>query len=161
AMLCVFITHATNLPLWMGLDIFFVLSGFLITQILLSLKKNPAEGYWRSFYLRRAIRVLPPYVLFLLIAVFAWKMPFAKTWYWYLFLSANVGSALHEIGRGPWAPLWSLALEEQFYLIWPWFVLFCSVRVLQRLLIGLMISAPLLRMLVMPYMADTYAIAHV
>jgi peptidoglycan/LPS O-acetylase OafA/YrhL len=123
---------------WCGVDLFFVLSGFLITGILL--RSKDGERYLRNFYLRRALRIFPAYYA-LLIAVFVVLPPFVpidetfgalrddQVWYWtYL---TNVLYA-----REGWPPvsgvghLWSLAVEEQFYLLWPLVVLVCGRRTL-------------------------------
>ena len=69
AILMVFATHAFHAPLlWTGVDLFFVLSGYLITRILLGLKEQREQrGYWIPFYWRRACRILPPYAVFLVV----------------------------------------------------------------------------------------------
>ena len=70
AILMVFATHALSIPLlWMGVDLFFVLSGYLITGILLRLKEERITGgsYWKPFYFRRIRRIMPPYIGFLIL----------------------------------------------------------------------------------------------
>jgi peptidoglycan/LPS O-acetylase OafA/YrhL len=110
---------------WTGVDLFFVLSGFLITGILLDSKGHPL--YFRSFYARRALRIFPLYyaALFLFFVVpraipsvpatysFAWH---DQRWFWfYLGNFHPLGpDAKQFIGQ-----FWSLAIEEQFYLVWP------------------------------------------
>jgi peptidoglycan/LPS O-acetylase OafA/YrhL len=107
---------------WTGVDIFFVLSGFLITGILLDARGDgPVRppGYYRAFYTRRALRIFPVYYAFLAYIFILRKaqVPSGAWWYWtYL---TNVMFA-----RVGWTPsiephLWSLAVEEQFYLFWP------------------------------------------
>jgi peptidoglycan/LPS O-acetylase OafA/YrhL len=116
-----------NHTAWFLVPIFFVLSGFLITRILLNTQDR--DGYFRVFYFRRAIRVLPLYylTLFVLAAIVAvqhWQ--FHRGWILYLVYLENFKfSALQNEGHFNTAHLWSLALEEQFYLIWPviiWFL---------------------------------------
>jgi peptidoglycan/LPS O-acetylase OafA/YrhL len=124
---------------WIGVDLFFVLSGFLITGILYDTKASP--NYFTSFYGRRVLRIFPLYYGFLtvtLLAVPLWLSADAATrlttgqgWYWsYL---SNVQVAL----SGWQEPLhlghfWSLAVEEQFYLLWPFVVIaFARRRLLQ------------------------------
>src|ERR1019366_2649455 len=108
-------------------DLFFVLSGFLITGILLASKGQP--GYFRSFYIRRALRIIPLYytVLFVLVAAYGYAN-YAAYWNFALGLSANlsnlIGARIPEGG----GPMWSLAVEEQFYLFWPVVVLLLSRR---------------------------------
>jgi peptidoglycan/LPS O-acetylase OafA/YrhL len=121
---------------WTGVDLFFVLSGFLITGILLDTRGSPS--FFRSFYARRLLRIVPLYTATLL--VFCVALPAAlpnhagfqalradAPWYWaYL---ANVLVAWR--GWPDFAPLshlWSLAVEEQFYLVWPVVVLACGRR---------------------------------
>ncbi len=106
---------------WVGVDLFFVLSGFLITGILLDTASH--SGYYRRFYIRRALRILPIYVAVLLALAFVTGtglLPHAVAWSFLgisvLFLSnfATVFKISCSYGV-----LWSLAVEEHFYLLWP------------------------------------------
>jgi peptidoglycan/LPS O-acetylase OafA/YrhL len=125
-----------------GVRLFFVLSGFLITGILLRCRdriaagKSPRGFQLRQFYLRRSLRILPAFYATLLVAA-ALQMGSARpTFWWHFFYASNFLLAW----RGTWLDLvthfWSLAVEEQFYLVWPWLVLFVSPRRLP-LFIGL------------------------
>ncbi len=147
AILMVFAAHALHVPmLWMGVDLFFVLSGYLITGILLHLREQrEVEGYWGPFYLRRAQRILPPYLGFLIFVALAFAPPWRHIWYWYVFFGANFPLALGRVTVEALAPLWSLAVEEQFYLIWPLIVLRCKNDRLRRIAFSVVILAPLLR----------------
>jgi peptidoglycan/LPS O-acetylase OafA/YrhL len=110
---------------WAGVDLFFVLSGFLITGILLDTR--PAVNYFQSFYARRALRIFPLYAAFLCIALTVFPVIVARDWlpapgdrWLYLCYLTN----WLALWKGPWrhsvvAHLWSLAVEEQFYLCWP------------------------------------------
>jgi peptidoglycan/LPS O-acetylase OafA/YrhL len=92
----VFATHTLNLPLfWMGVDLFFVISGYLITKILLSLKERDANGesYWTAFYFRRMQRILPPYVVFLVVLSGFYSVCWKQSWYCYLFFDSQGQSA--------------------------------------------------------------------
>jgi peptidoglycan/LPS O-acetylase OafA/YrhL len=145
AILMVFVTHAAHAPLlWAGVDLFFVLSGYLITGILLRLKQQYASGYFRPFYLRRARRILPPYFLFLIVAAAVFSIRWSA-FIWCILFSANIGLAFGKISASVLTPLWSLAVEEQFYLIWPWVVLLCDTRRLKRIALFVMVASPLLR----------------
>lgn len=111
---------------WSGVDLFFVLSGFLITGILYDTKASP--GYYRNFYLRRVLRIFPPY--YLLAVIYLSLTPvLAAHWKWgQLSFLVYLGYPLALIwpGLGEVSPfvhithLWSLCAEEQFYMIWPW-----------------------------------------
>ncbi|MDX2263850.1 MAG: acyltransferase [Hyphomicrobiales bacterium] len=114
---------------WIGVQLFFVLSGFLITGILLEARGE--AHYFRNFYARRALRILPVYVATLLAAgAINWAGLNAPTHhpacYW-LFVS-NICIA----ATGEWDALlgvtWSLAVEEQFYILWPFLVAFVAPR---------------------------------
>ncbi|HEX6536754.1 MAG TPA: acyltransferase [Gemmatimonadaceae bacterium] len=140
---------------WVGVDLFFVLSGFLITGILLDAKGG--ARYFRSFYARRVLRIFPLYFAF--VAAALWIAP-ALGWN-----GPNQGPLLHErqgwfwtymvnvlVARHGWAGappdtghLWSLAVEEQFYLAWPLVVALSSRRALARIAIGAIVTASLLR----------------
>jgi peptidoglycan/LPS O-acetylase OafA/YrhL len=123
---------------WVGVDLFFVLSGFLITGILVDAKG--ATYYFRNFYLRRSLRIFPLYYAFLVVilVLLPWVRPGSmehlegQGWLWtYLsnVLFARVGwegMPEHTIH------LWSLAIEEQFYLLWPLVVFLCDRKTLVR-----------------------------
>jgi peptidoglycan/LPS O-acetylase OafA/YrhL len=131
---------------WAGVDLFFVLSGFLITGILHDSRGN--DGFFRIFYARRFFRIFPLYygalVLFLVVLPLsgaAWKAletgPKEQFWLWAYV--TNIRIALdNDWGRVPKALIhfWSLAVEEQFYLAWPFLVYFASRRVVLRLCAG-------------------------
>jgi peptidoglycan/LPS O-acetylase OafA/YrhL len=139
---------------WIGVDLFFVLSGFLITGILYD-SKNSA-GYFRTFYARRSLRIFPLY--YGVLAAFFFVLPLVfptsaavrhhtadELWYW-THLS-NVEIALHGWGEISLyvGHFWSLAVEEQFYLVWPIVVLLLSGRQLLRFCAGVMVFSLALR----------------
>jgi len=111
---------------WSGVDLFFVLSGFLITGILLDSRGSPR--YFRVFYLRRALRIFPLYFAYLfLILIVARFLLLAYTgsdlwnstnpwWYFTYLLNWKSDQGYNDLVLGH---LWSLAIEEQFYLVWP------------------------------------------
>jgi peptidoglycan/LPS O-acetylase OafA/YrhL len=106
---------------WAGVDLFFVLSGFLITGILLDTKSN--KGFYKTFLIRRALRILPLYYAVLL--VFAFLSPHFSTTNWFedyqIYFWTHTSNYLF-LTKGFFRPLghfWSLAIEEQFYLLWP------------------------------------------
>jgi len=120
---------AATLPGWMGVNLFFVLSGFLITGILLDTK--PKADYYRSFYTRRALRILPLYYgVLLLLAVLTRTGWVNRQASWaFLGLSFFYLSNVTGLFGVPmqYGVLWSLAVEEHFYLLWP-----AAVRSLSR-----------------------------
>jgi peptidoglycan/LPS O-acetylase OafA/YrhL len=144
------VNHTFHLPLtWAGVDVFFVLSGFLITGILLSRKRQP-KTYFGYFYGRRIFRILPSYYVTLLVfgVLFGWST--FHPWPTLVFFGMNIQTFFTQ-HPSP-LPLWSLAVEEQFYLVFPFLVLYCSERMLKRLLIAALIVTPLLRMLAAPFL---------
>jgi peptidoglycan/LPS O-acetylase OafA/YrhL len=161
AILMVFADHALLIPLlWMGVDLFFVLSGYLITGILLRLKeqRRAGGGYWKPFYVRRMRRIIPPYLGFLVVLTFVFRPHWAQIWYWYAFFGANLALALGRVQVAAMSPLWSLAVEEQFYFIWPWVVLLCSRKTLRRVALAVIIVSPLLRAGFTPVFATHFPI---
>jgi peptidoglycan/LPS O-acetylase OafA/YrhL len=153
AILMVFAAHAFGAPLsWMGVDLFFVLSGYLITGILLRLKESRTRGgsYWSPFYFRRMRRILPPYVAFLVVLSLFFRVPWGHIWYWYVFFVPNIPLALGKVMIAAMGSLWSLGVEEQFYFVWPWLVLACSTQGLRRVALGVVVISPLLRAISTP-----------
>lgn len=110
---------------WLGVDLFFVLSGFLITGILLDTRDDPRV--FRNFYARRALRLLPLYVVLMLaialVSRFALGQPFTRWTLPFFAYAANLvinfGAANGVAPLFDMTSLWSLAVEEQFYLLWP------------------------------------------
>jgi peptidoglycan/LPS O-acetylase OafA/YrhL len=153
---------------WMGVQLFFVLSGFLITRILLETQDSP--GYFSSFYSRRALRIFPLYYatlifLFLLLpalgqtpALLAEDMPFSRqAWLW-TYLSNWTGPRGLGGGSPPVFHFWSLAVEEQFYLLWPLVVLFCTPKRLMQVCGGVVIASLLCRAIYLAVGTDPTAI---
>ncbi len=150
AILLVFVNHAFKVKLtWAGVDLFFVLSGFLITGILLGVKHLRAGAYYGRFYGRRARRILPPYLLLLAITPVFFGVGWLRFGYMYGFLM-NFVTAFGIPHLSSLDVLWSLAVEEQFYLVWPVLVLLLNERALAWAVGVLMVAAPLLRYVCSP-----------
>jgi peptidoglycan/LPS O-acetylase OafA/YrhL len=123
-----------------GVNLFFVLSGFLITGLLLDSRGR--RDYYRRFYIRRALRILPAYYALLLILALSGiaSRPFLAMSFFY---SANL-SVLFGIAMS-YPVLWSLAVEEHFYLAWPAVVHRIPMRWLAAIAVGIIVASPLLR----------------
>jgi peptidoglycan/LPS O-acetylase OafA/YrhL len=132
----------TNL-LWTGVDLFFILSGFLLGGILL--RHRDTDAYFIPFYGRRALRILPLYI-FCLALFFMTEEARAEPVWPFAFFVQNIDWAIEgRWGAGMMVPTWSLAVEEQFYLILPLLIRFCPPKALPALLSGLIVAAPLFR----------------
>ena len=147
---------------WSGVDLFFVLSGFLIGGILIDAKK--AENYYYTFYMRRFHRIVPLYYLWLvLFCVGVYFFGGAKSqflfllfkrnsipfWTYPLFIQ-NIAMAFHG-GIGPlWLGItWSLAVEEQFYLLLPLAIRQLSIKGILRLVCFAIVAAPVIRIVML------------
>lgn len=125
---------------WMGVDLFFVLSGFLITGILLDSTGKP--HFFRNFYARRALRILPLYYLILVIIAVLSKGSGS-----YILLGAFYLSNLAPIFGVAviYGPLWSLSVEEHFYLLWPWLVSRLKLRGITIFALAVCLIEPIIR----------------
>jgi peptidoglycan/LPS O-acetylase OafA/YrhL len=150
----------------LGVRLFFVISGFLITGILLALKGGVERGERaRSknigyFYARRALRILPIYYLAIAAAYLLNLANIRSTILWHVLQASNLLFALSQSWR-PWvaAHLWSLNVEEQFYLAWPIIVFFTPRRWLSATIIAVMLVAPIYRLLALAlFGSGSYAI---
>jgi peptidoglycan/LPS O-acetylase OafA/YrhL len=158
AILAVFFHHAFTIKLlWMGVDLFFVLSGFLITGILIAPKKGGLSSYLGQFYKRRATRIYPPYVLLLVVTTLLFGASWMRHAYMYAFLM-NFILPLRIPAPYTLVILWSLAVEEQFYLVWPFVVYFVREAQLWWVAGALMIVAPLLRWFCTPMFAREWTV---
>ena len=149
AILAVLVNHTFHTPLtWVGVDVFFVLSGFLITGILLA-RKRAGGSYFSYFYRRRVFRILPAYAMALLLfgLIYGWST--FHPWPLMAFFGMNF-QAVWFPHPNP-LPLWSLAVEEQFYLVWPIVILIVSEAMLLRLAIAAVLLTPILRALYTPW----------
>ncbi len=147
----------------LGVNLFFVLSGFLITRILLQSREQP--NYFKNFYVRRALRIWPLYfiVLAILFAVTNHRIPTLTfdenrlQWPVFAFYIQNVFyKQASELGPLALAITWSLAVEEQFYAIWPIVVRKLSIRTLTTVLVATIVVAPVARFVAPRFGFDPY-----
>lgn len=141
---------------WMGVDLFFVLSGFLITGILVDTRKE--SDYYKKFLFRRVLRIFPLYYFFLILFFIGFPslsidaqiehysyLNSNQFWFWtyiqnWLFVSDHDYPEINIISH-----FWSLAIEEQFYIVWPAVVYFLSGKNLKIACIVLMVGSLLFR----------------
>ncbi|MBZ0154267.1 MAG: acyltransferase [Planctomycetes bacterium] len=128
----------------LGVELFFALSGFLITRILINERDGGVPVRW--FLLRRLLRIFPIY--YLLLAVMLWSRPANEIGWCALYLG-NVGEVFAPpLCLGPLAHTWSLCVEEHFYLLWPLVVAFTQDRTARRVLTFVVIPLAVLGALV-------------
>lgn len=147
--------------LWTGVDLFFVLSGFLLGGILM--KNRESGNYFKTFYLRRVCRILPLYFLWMALffivpfllspknppgwyqTIFEQNIPHFPNWVYLLFLQ-NIFMAKTGYAVAHWlGPSWSLAIEEQFYLVIPFIIWLAPPRRLFAVLLTLIALVPAFR----------------
>jgi peptidoglycan/LPS O-acetylase OafA/YrhL len=151
---------------WAGVNLFFVLSGFLITSILLESRTQP--HYFRNFYARRALRIWPVYVLVLVLCYLnaPWFVGLpvldafrtAPWWAYILFLQ----NLFHIIVPPAIGPTWSLAIEEQYYFLWaPVVRILRAPWMLAALLVSFLIAAPIFRLSHFAWITPTHTLTHI
>ena len=142
---------------WMGVDLFFVLSGYLITGILLDDRAKPLGEFAGAFYAKRFVRIVPPFAVFMVVLLAVPRFVgfaaddyrlfvAAQPWYWLFATNILVATATWAGTVSATGPLWSLAVEEHFYLIWPWIVRWVTARTLFRVCVVIIVVSPLLRL---------------
>ena len=152
-----------------GVDLFFVLSGYLLGGILLDQRRSPQ--YFRAFYARRIWRTLPLYTVLLLAGGFVALTGYDELnpvldetlpWWSYVTMTQNVTRATYAgYGSVFTAPTWSLAIEEQFYLVLPLLLRAMTDRRVPVLAAVALIAAPVFRLAAaMSHVADPYAAAY-
>jgi peptidoglycan/LPS O-acetylase OafA/YrhL len=150
---------------WAGVTLFFVLSGFLITSILLEAREKP--HYFRNFYGRRALRIWPVYLLALAVcygtAEWFIGLPVMQAirtapWWAYLLFLQN----LFHIALPPAIePTWSLAIEEQYYVLWAPIVRFLARPwAMALVLLSALIASPLFRLSHFAWLTHTHTLIH-
>ena len=146
---------------WIGVDLFFVISGFLIGGILLDTRHD--ARYFGNFYARRVLRIFPLYYLlvlslFLVVPIgqaIVHQLPYGDTGFvresgsplWYLLFAGNIRESITGVEPAYMlAPLWSISIEEQFYLLCPLLVRWLDLSALKRVLAALVVLSPLFRL---------------
>ena len=151
---------------WTGVDLFFVLSGFLIGGILLDVRKAP--NYFQVFYLRRFFRIVPVYAAVLLIIPalamtarilhlenYRWLSGNPLPWFSYWTFTQNFWMARTNLsGLMIIAMTWSLAIEEQFYLTLPILIRVLTKKALMTVVVSGIFLAPILRTLILVFTPD-------
>ncbi len=151
AIVLVMLFHFGYLPVgWVGVQIFFTLSGYLITGILLAERERPFNAYIKTFLWHRGLRILPLLFFFLLAngcIYLATGHPdsFPNDWPWLAGFAANLARMRPTDLGYCFVHIWSLAVEQQFYLIWPLLVYALSLRSLRQLVLGILLAEPLAR----------------
>ena len=161
AFLLVFALHTGYLEIgWVGVSLFYVLSGFLITGILLDMKKALAsKEYFFKFYGRRFLRIFPLYYfyLFLVVTVCTWlisqhyrprymQTTLDQIWYAVLYVYDFFWATAAFQHSNFLDHFWSLSVEEQFYILWPFLILRVPDRSLKKLFIAFIIAGPVFRL---------------
>ena len=164
AFLLVFGIHTDYLGFgWTGVQLFFVLSGFLITGILLDMKASlPSKDYFSKFYGRRFLRIFPLYYfyLFLMWGVTSWlyslsyrrnymklfqtQLPFALIYVYNFFYGSSSFEHMKFVEH-----FWSLSVEEQFYIFWPLLLFLVPRKHLKKIFLSLIVLSPILRVAVL------------
>lgn len=152
AILLVLLFHSGILLVgWAGVQLFFVLSGYLITRGLIEQKNGSLREYLTGFIWRRSLRIFPLYFFFIAAVAVVFMLTkepasFKRDWPFLLTYTTNFGR-LREIDIDPaFVHLWSLAVEEQFYLIWPLIIWSLTLHAFKRVVLALILLTPGIRL---------------
>jgi peptidoglycan/LPS O-acetylase OafA/YrhL len=148
---------------WVGVQLFFVLSGYLITKNLVHDKGLPTAAFFGRFYRRRTLRIFPVYFAYLALLAIGYARygtPAELRTYW-----PNLVSYTYNLThlRPDWTAslwfghFWSLCVEEQFYLFWPAMVFALSARRLKKVVLGILVAGPAFRLAAMACLAKRFS----
>ncbi len=152
---------------WAGVNLFFALSGFLITSILIEARDKP--HYFRNFYARRALRIWPVYFLLLIVCytVPEWflgdTLAHQAHWKTLVAYALFIQNLRHTQLPGTLGPTWSLAIEEQYYVVWAPIVRFCRGRLnwlLPVILLAMVAASPVFRLSHAHWLNTTHTLIH-
>jgi peptidoglycan/LPS O-acetylase OafA/YrhL len=154
----VMLFHFGYFPMgWVGVQVFFVLSGYLITSILLQAKSKFFADYIGTFYWNRALRILPLLFAFILASAISYVFfgapkSLRNDWLWLVTFAANFGR-LRMGDLGPcFVHIWSLAVEQQFYIVWPFLVFFLPPKILKSAVGTILAFTPLVRLAIFEFL---------
>lgn len=141
---------------WVGVDLFFVLSGFLIGSVLLKTRRS--KNFFTTFYIRRVVRIIPNYYLAISLFLVICAIPFFSDntfltgnnvlpgWSYYAMAHNIFMGRLNNMGNTAMSVTWSIGIEEQFYIIFPFIVYFIKEKWLPALLLMVIVAACFIRM---------------
>jgi peptidoglycan/LPS O-acetylase OafA/YrhL len=129
----------------LGVRIFFVISGFLITSLLLNETAATGTVSLRQFYLRRTLRIFPPFYVYTAFVALAAAMGWIALRHFDLLAAATYTTNYHHDRSWYLGHIWSLSVEEQFYLLWPFVLKALGARRTAAAALATMVAAPLLR----------------
>jgi peptidoglycan/LPS O-acetylase OafA/YrhL len=150
-----------------GVQLFFVLSGFLITGILLDYRRIQegsggvlgAGSALRTFYARRFLRILPLYYGVIAVAAILNVGPIRTLWPWHAGYVPNILYGIHRPAPSdPFTHFWSLGVEEQFYFVWPFLIFFVRPRNLKWWIVALIGTAPVFRIIMKGTFPEFYRV---
>ncbi|MEO5943126.1 MAG: acyltransferase [Ferruginibacter sp.] len=140
---------------WIGVDLFFVLSGFLIGSILLINKTSP--NLFKTFFIRRFLRIVPNYYLLIILFVIILALPYFKEdnfiggsnviplWSYVVLVHNLYMATMHTMGNEVMSVTWSIGIEEQFYILFPFIIVFVKDKLLPYLLVFIILLAIVFR----------------
>tara|TARA_B110001450_G_C17641678_1_gene489544 strand:- start:30 stop:1109 length:1080 start_codon:yes stop_codon:yes gene_type:complete len=149
--------YLKRLPLGQGVNLFFVISGFLITRILLINKENIRLGkttlkqVLKAFYIRRSIRIFPIYYITIFYLIIINFQNTREVWPWLVSYTANFYISFDNPYIGSFHHLWSLAVEEQFYLLWPILIFIIPAKHIGKFVVSVIVVSLIFKILYYNY----------
>lgn len=137
---------------WVGVQAFFVLSGYLISSMLLNARGRDFMSYLKNFYWRRILRIFPLYYLALIMLTLLFVFTGIPTgmdsqWPYLYTYTFNIARAFSDLPGSAFNHLWSMSVQEQIYLLWPFLIYLLSPRKLAWLCLVLVATGPLVKLL--------------